>query len=80
MIKNINSHFTSTHHYNSSCEWYNMTIKMNLCLIIHQPVLRMVKRVTGLQELDKWIVNLSEDTEEGVLDNLDEFIDESYEE
>ena len=43
-------------------------------------LLRMVKRVTGLEELEKWIVTLSENVEEESLEELEEFIDNSYEE
>ena len=40
----------------------------------------MVTRLTGLEELTKWITSLSEGAEDDALDDLEEFIDHSYEE
>ena len=50
-----------------------------ICLSV-KSLLRMVTRLTGLEELTKWITSLSEGAEDDALDDLEEFIDHSYEE
>ena len=43
-----------------------------------QAIFRMVKRVNGLVELDKWIGELASLGDEQALDNLDDLIDQSH--